>query len=103
MLYTEDFSMHYYVGFSQIGSHILITFFQPELVIFVHVCTSCSRVSKYIQCSCDMADYIYMTIKIIILIFHTFFSLNSMTSHITFAKNILTLSQCLCEVTNLLQ
>ena len=22
MLYTEDFSMHHYVGFSQIGSHI---------------------------------------------------------------------------------
>ena len=25
MLYTEDFSMHHYVGFSQIGSHLLIT------------------------------------------------------------------------------
>ena len=24
MLYTEDFSMRYYVGFSQIGSHIHI-------------------------------------------------------------------------------
>ena len=23
MLYTEDFSMHHYVGFSQIGSHML--------------------------------------------------------------------------------
>ena len=22
MLYTEDFSMHHYVGFSQIGSHL---------------------------------------------------------------------------------
>ena len=22
MLYTEDFCMHYYAGFSQIGSHI---------------------------------------------------------------------------------
>ena len=28
-----------------------------------------------------------MTIKVIILIFHTFFSLNSMTTHVTFAKN----------------
>ena len=25
MLYTEDFTMRHYVGFSQIGSHILIT------------------------------------------------------------------------------
>ena len=33
-----------------------------------------------------MADYTYMTIKIN-LIFHAFFSLNSMTTHITFAKN----------------
>ena len=25
MLYTEDFSMRHYVGFSQIGSHIAVT------------------------------------------------------------------------------
>ena len=24
MLYTEDFTMHHYVGFSQIGSHMII-------------------------------------------------------------------------------
>ena len=24
MLYTEDFTMHHYVGFSQIGSHITV-------------------------------------------------------------------------------
>ena len=27
MLYTEDFSMHHYVGFLQIGSHIVIVEF----------------------------------------------------------------------------
>ena len=26
MLYTEDFTMRHYVGFSQIGSHILMTY-----------------------------------------------------------------------------
>ena len=30
MLYTEDFSMHHYVGFSQIGSHICV-------YIYIHI------------------------------------------------------------------
>ena len=68
--------------------YLLITFDQPELVIFVHVCTSYSWVSKCIQCNYDMAYYIYMTIKIII-IFHTFFSLKCLITYvyITFATN----------------
>ena len=36
MLYTEDFSMHHYVGFSQIGSHmyIMITLLIEYLTLF---------------------------------------------------------------------
>ena len=31
MLYTEDFTMRHYVGFSQIGSHISTPFFQGKV------------------------------------------------------------------------
>ena len=33
MLYTEDFSMRHYVGFSQIGSHMTITIEWRQIVV----------------------------------------------------------------------
>ena len=36
MLYTEDFSMRHYVGFSQIGSHIIAVFNLDTL--YPHTC-----------------------------------------------------------------
>ena len=38
MLYTEDFSMHHYVGFSQIGSQIVSVLMSVCVCVFVCVC-----------------------------------------------------------------
>ena len=35
MLYTEDFTMRHYVGFSQIGLQILYVYFNVQYVIFI--------------------------------------------------------------------
>ena len=35
MLYTEDFSMHHYVGFSQIGSHLFVVLLPMLLSFYV--------------------------------------------------------------------
>ena len=43
-----------------------------------------------------MADYIYMTRKIIILIIYTFFSVNSMTTNIIFVKKDNTVIVLVC-------
>ena len=37
MLYTEDFSMRHYVGFSQIGSHILLNKYMLSTLTFLTV------------------------------------------------------------------
>ena len=42
MLYTEDFSMHHYVGFSQIGSHLYF-YMCVRTSVFIIVCV-CVRV-----------------------------------------------------------
>ena len=46
MLYTEDFSMHHYVGFSQIGSHFMTCLFMVQITHNLNgkrVCAMCAK------------------------------------------------------------
>ena len=56
MLYTEDFSMRHYVGFSQIGSHIIIKW--PQDSNWLVTCAGGSNlIIKLIKAQKIIANY----------------------------------------------